>query len=78
MKYIDESILLPFESGVFPVSAHYDKLLTILYGDYMTPTPEAERNIKVHAEIVDTENSYENYLDTQKTMRFDGYTRSIR
>ena len=44
----------------------------------MTPTPEAKRNIKVHAEIVDTENSYENYLDTQKTMRFDGYTRSIR
>ena len=77
-EYIEESILLPFESGVFPVSAHYDKLLTVLYGDYMTPTPEAERNIKVHAEIVDTESSYENYLYIQKAMRFDGYTRSIR
>lgn len=77
-EYLEKSIPLPFEGGAFPVSAHYDGLLTILYGDYMTPTPEAERNIKVHAEIVDTENSYEKYLDIQKTMKFDGYTRSIR
>lgn len=77
-EWMDETILLPFESGVFPVSAHYDELLTTLYGDYMTPTPEAERGQKVHAEIVDTESSYENYLEIQKTMEFDGYTRSIR
>ena len=63
---------------MFPVSAHYDELLTTLYGDYMTPAPEAERGQKVHAEIVDTESSYENYLEIQKTMEFDGYTRSIR
>lgn len=32
-----------FESGTFPVYAHFDEILTAQYGDYMTPPPESER-----------------------------------
>lgn len=33
----------PFEDGTFPGPRDYDACLTSLYGDYMTPPPEAER-----------------------------------
>ncbi len=67
-----------FEGRSFPVPSQYHKFLTRLYGDYMVPTPENERNRKVHAEIVDLEHSYEEYWEIQKTLRFTEYTRSIR
>ena len=75
---LKETVLLPFEDGQFPVSAHYDELLTTLYGDYMTPTPVEKRGQKVHAEIVDLERSYTEYTGVQKRMKFKEYTRSIR
>lgn len=77
-KWFKETVLLPFEDGEFPVSAHYDELLTTLYGDYMTPTPVEKRGQKVHAEIVDLERSYTEYTGIQKQMKFKEYTRSIR
>ncbi len=77
-QWLQERTVLPFEDGTFPVTAHYDAMLTVLYGDYMTPTPESQRGCKVHAELVDLENSYEKYAGIQKTMKFREYTRSIR
>ena len=59
-------------------SAHADDLLTFLYGDYMTPLPEKDRGQKVHAVLVDLENSYEKYDDFQKNLEINEYTRSIR
>lgn len=67
-----------FEGERFPISAHYHGLLTTLYGDYSIPTPEGERGKKVHAELVDLEHSYEDYIGAQKNMQFREYTRSIR
>ena len=49
-----------------------------MYGDYMTPLPEEKRGQKIHAEIVDTETSYEKYIGIQEKMHFSEYTRSIR
>ena len=69
---------MPFYDKSAPVSCYYDKLLTKLYGDYMTPLPESKRGCKVHAEIVDLECSYTKYLGEQKNMHFEEYTRSIR
>lgn len=61
-----------------PVSKYYDQLLTKLYGDYMEPLPEDQRSAKIHAEIVDLEKSYTEYIEVQKTMKYKEYTISIR
>lgn len=77
-EWFTEMVLLPFEDGEFPVSAHYDELLTTLYGDYMTPTPIEKRGQKVHAEIVNLERPYTEYIGVQEHMEFKEYTRCIR
>ena len=77
-EWITESCMMPFEDGEYPVSVHYDALLTLLYGDYMTPHTPDERACKVHANLVDTEKSYTEYLDWQKQQKITVYTRSIR
>ena len=76
--WMENTIRVPFETGEYPVSQDYDALLTVLYGDYMTPLPEEERGCKVHGEIVDLEHSYEMYWGIQENMQFSEYTRSIR
>lgn len=76
--WLDDCAELPFEDGVFPVSTHYDALLTRLYGDYRTlPSPE-ERKCKEHVAIFDLNSSYEGHLKEQKEMHFAIHTRSIR
>ena len=77
-EWFTQQMNTPFEGEMFPVSLHYHELLTTLYGDYMTPTPESERGKKIHAEFVDLEHSFEDYKGVQKTMEFKEYTRSIR
>ena len=77
-EWFEEIIWLPFENGEYPVSAHYDELLTVLYGDYMTPLPEEKRGSKVHAEFVDVNNPYTCYREWHRNMVFSEYTRSIR
>lgn len=76
--WFQESAQLPFEDAVFPVSAQYEALLTALYGDWKKLPEPAQRKQKEHAAIVDTGHSYTEYLEQQRTMRFDSYTRSIR
>lgn len=76
--WLMQMIDMPFETGGFPVSSHYDEMLAVLYGDYMTPLPPEKRGCKVHAVIVDTNHSYEEYIGIQSTMVFKEYTRSIR
>lgn len=57
----EESILWPFENLQVPVPKGYDNLLTIQYGDYMTPPPVAERGKKNNQIIFDTERPYTDY-----------------
>ena len=38
-----ETAVLPFEGHDFPVPGGWDRLLTNMYGDYLTPPPEADR-----------------------------------
>lgn len=77
-SWMEKSAEIPFENGVFPVSAHYDALLTRLYGDYRAlPSPEA-RLCKEHAAIFDPDHSYETHLEEQKEMHFTVNTKSIR
>ena len=41
--YYDELIPTEFEGRSFPIPKEYDAYLTSMYGDYMTPPPEAKR-----------------------------------
>ena len=42
-EWFDKSTKLDFEDDSFSVPEEYDKALTHMYGDYMTPPPEGER-----------------------------------
>lgn len=77
-EWMRKTVFLPFEGREFPVSAHYDELLSCLYGDYQKETPPEKRSEKQHGIIVDTEKSYEFYLEMQKQTNFNGYGRSVR
>lgn len=41
--WMKDTIRVPFEDAQFPIVKEYDAYLTHLYGDYMTPPPESER-----------------------------------
>lgn len=76
--WMEDTEKIMFEDAMFPISAHYDALLTQLYGDWHTlPKPE-ERRCKEHAAILDLERSYTEHLDEQAAMQIKDYTRSIR
>lgn len=77
-EWMTETCLKPFECGEYPVSVQFDALLTQLYGDYMTPHTPDERKCKVHADLVDIEKPYTEYLEWQKNQKITLYTRSIR
>lgn len=77
-EWFEKSIKMQFEDGEFPVSAHYDEMLRVMYGDYLIlPTPE-QRVCKCHAAIVDLDNPYTMHLEEQRTMKIEDYTESIR
>lgn len=73
-----EKISGTFEGKQYPIPAEYDRLLTILYGDYHRIPPEEERLCKRHAILVDLEKSYEHYAHYRDGMEFEIHTRSIR
>ena len=76
-SWFTETIEMDFESMKVPVSAHYDELLTTMYGDYMTIPKEEDRKCKVHAILVDTERNFSEYENYRDGMTFDVYTRNI-
>lgn len=77
-EYITRRVKLDFENKRYPVSAEYDKLLRILYDDYMTLPPPEMREAKRHVVLVDLNRSYEDYQSYRDNMNFDVLTVSIR
>lgn len=43
---LSKTIKVKFEDRMYPIPVCYDELLTLEYGDYMTPPPENERTTK--------------------------------
>lgn len=76
--WFTETTETKFETIKVPISSHFNELLSKQYGDYMTLPPENERDIKVHALLVDTEKNYTEYEHYRDNMTFDILTRSIR
>lgn len=77
-KWFEEAVDMPFEDGVFPVSAYYDALLSKLYGDYHKLPSIEERKCKEHAAILDLKRPYTEHLEEQQAMHIGTLTRSIR
>lgn len=77
-EWFQQRTMVNFEGMTVPVSAHSHTMLERIYGDYMTLPPEEDRRCKVHGVIVDTERSYEGYLQQQREMKVTEYARSIR
>lgn len=63
-EWYDNTIYLPFEDIMLPVPKEYDKVLTTLYGDYMTPSHAPTEHGSV---IFDTEHSYSDVLDKMRS-----------
>ena len=60
----DGMIKVPFEDAAFAVPAQYDRILTLIYGDYMTPPPESKRyghGCSADDMIYDTHRDYREY-----------------
>ncbi len=77
-EFISQRTEAYFEGKPYPISKEYDKLLKILYGDYMTLPSQEERECKKHVILVDLNNPYEYYEDYHKSLSFDIFTESIR
>ena len=75
--WFTETVDMEFENMIVPVSAHYDELLTTLYGDYMKLPNEEERKIKEHAILIDTERNYTEYENYRDGMSWDVHSRNI-
>ncbi|MBO5136577.1 MAG: LicD family protein [Clostridia bacterium] len=75
--WFTETTEVAFEDMIVPISAHYDALLTKLYGDYMQIPSEEDRKIKEHAILIDTERNYTEYENYRNGMVWDVYTRNI-
>lgn len=76
-SWFTETVEMDFEDMKVPVSAHYDELLTVMYGDYMQLPSEEDRKIKEHAILIDTERNYTEYENYRDGMTFDVHTRNI-
>lgn len=75
---LEEKIQLPFGEGEFSAPKQYDKILSTLYGDYMTLPPVEERKCKEHALLVDLTRDHTHYEHYRDDMEFETVTRSIR
>lgn len=74
----EDTVLMPFEDGEFPVCSKHHEILTTLYGDYTKLPPPEERTVKRHAVLVDLDHSYEMYREYHLGLKFDVLTKSIR
>lgn len=77
-EWFEQSVKMRFEDGEFPVSAHYDEMLRVMYGDYMIMLTLEQRVCKRHAAIVDINKPYTFHLEEQRNMKIEKYTESIR
>lgn len=77
-EWFEQSVKMRFEDSEFPVSAHYDEMLRVMYGDYMVMPTLEQRVCKRHAAIVDINKPYTFYLEEQRNMKIEKYTESIR
>ena len=62
----EELIMMRFEDDYFPVPKQYDRILSILYGDYMKLPEESMRCPQHKNVLIDLNNSYKKYFGIGK------------
>lgn len=77
-RYFTERVPCRFAESVYPISAFSDAMLRQLYGDYWAEPAAQKRAEKQHALLVDTQHSYEDYVNYRDGMDFQIHTRSRR
>ena len=60
--WYEDCVTIEFEGIPAMAPCEYDKVLTSLYGDYMTPPPVEKRVTHHHTTVIDTDNSYKQYI----------------
>ena len=66
-KWVEETILVPFEDVQIRIPKQYHEYLTHLYGDYMTPPPVEERDDRHVFAFIDMEKRW-SLKDIQKEL----------
>lgn len=61
-SWYGEGVQVPFEGMQVTAPKEYDKLLTQIYGDYMTPPPVEKREGHHDTQVLDLEKSYTAYM----------------
>ena len=61
-SWYGEGVQVPFEGMQVTAPKEYDKLLTQIYGDYMTPPPVEKREGHHDTQVLDLEKSYTVYM----------------
>ena len=52
-SWIEDTIMVPFEDMLAPIPKGYDAYLTHLYGDYMTPPPDNQKDDRHIVKFID-------------------------
>lgn len=58
-EWLNDVVYVPFERIRVPIWKHYDEILTMMYGDYMTPVKFPSKH---GTALINTEKSYVEYL----------------
>lgn len=62
VSWLEKSIEVPFEDKIYKIPAKYDKVLTCMYGDYMTP-PKVENRTGHGDIIISFDKNYEDIVE---------------
>ena len=76
-SYFGNGTIGEFEGLKVMLPYDYDKYLTSLYGDYMTPPPPEKRISHHYCTVIDTNKSYLNYIDKENNNEKSNYIRDI-
>ena len=65
-EWLGEGILVPFEDTMVRVPSEWDKYLTLVFGDYMTPPPEDKRGTLHFLSGMSTTIGYKEFIDEHR------------
>lgn len=65
IEWYGDGVTVVFEGMPLTAPTEYDKLLTQIYGDYMTPPPEDKREGHHYVDVIDLDKPYTEYMQNR-------------